>query len=164
MGAGAFFAGNIAGGALIGGAIKGAFKVVSYYSIENGVQVRNYAKRFVIGACIIGALGGGACTGIASAMIGLESAVSSIAEAGAGEIIGWHYALNTVRGAVVGLCIGMICAGVSKLEAKVKTMGKTKVEAAKQKMSGIPNSVEHVLTPTVIGFTSRYSHTYFYYQ
>ena len=58
----------------------------------------------------------------------------------------------------------MICASAAKAEAKLKTMGKTKVEAIKQKLSGITDCVEHVVNPMVVGSMSRYSHTYFYYS
>ena len=93
LGVAAFFGGNIAAGALIGGAIQGAFRVVSYDSIENGVTVKKYAKSFAVGAGI-GALGGGACAGITAGIMGVEATVASIAEASTNLNTNDHESMN----------------------------------------------------------------------
>ena len=156
LGVGAFFGGSIAAGALIGGATQGAFRVISYDSIENGVTVKKYAKSFAVGAGI-GALGGGACAGITAGVMGVEATVASIVEASAGELVGNGAAVgatngamssisndidsvivdggskcseevvkNIAKGAAIGSGIGMVCSGVAKLEAKGKLAGKAK--------------------------------------
>ena len=185
LGLPAFICGNIASGALIGGAIQGAFRVASYDSIENGVEFKKYAKSFAVGAGL-GALAGGACAGITSAIIGIESTVASIAEAGAGELLGSGAAtggvngaissiscdvdamvvdgerrslgdvvIHAVKGAVVGSGVGVVCSGIAKAEAKARIVGKTQLEAIKQKMSGAADCVEHIVTPLAISATCR---------
>ncbi|CAB4041873.1 Hypothetical predicted protein, partial [Paramuricea clavata] len=176
----AFIGCNIASGALIGGAIQGAFRVASYDSIQNGVKCKSYAKSFAVGAGL-GAVAGGACAGITSAIIGIESTVTSIAEAGAGELVGsgaatggvngalssissdvdsyivdgesrspLDVAKRALKGAIVGSGVGMVCSGFAKAEAKIKTVGKIKVEAIKQKMSGAAECVEHNANPALV--------------
>lgn len=102
LGLPAFFCSNIAAGILIGGSIQGAFRVVSQDSIQNGVSVKNYAKSFAIGAAV-GAVGGGACAGITSAILGVEATVLSVAEAGAGELVGCGAATGGSNGVLAAV-------------------------------------------------------------
>ncbi len=186
LGIPAFFCGNAAAGALIGGAIQGAFRVASYDSIENGVKVKKYAQSFAIGAAL-GAAAGGACAGITSAILGIENTVAAIAEAGAGELVGSGAATGSVngflssvssdidsivvdgesksladvathalRGAAIGSTIGIIFSGAAKVEAKFKELGKTKSETIKQNMLGMADCAEHLATPTVLNIIARY--------
>ena len=177
LGVAVFFAGNIAAGALIGGAIQGAFRVVSYDSIENGVTVKNYAKSFAIGATI-GAVGGGTCAGITAGIMGLEATAASIAEAGVGELVGNGAATgatngalssisndidsvivdgeskclgvvvkNVLKGTAIGSVFGMIFSGIAKAEAKARIAGKTKFEAIEEKMSVASEFMQNVAAP-----------------
>ncbi len=154
----AFFSGSIAAGALFGGGVQGAFRVVSYDSIENGVKVKKYAQSVAIGAAL-GAAAGGACAGVTSAILGIQNTVAAIAEAGAGELVGSgaatgsvngflssvssdidsivvdgesksfaHVTINALKSAAVGSGIGILCAGVAKPEAKVRGGSRLKSE------------------------------------
>ena len=175
LGLPAFFAGGIASGLLIGGSIQGACRVVSHDSIQNGVSIKKYAKSFAIGAAI-GAAGGAACSGIGAAILGVESGVLSVAEAGAGELVGGGTAAGAsngllasvandidsavvdghsksfgevARNAVKGAIIGA-AVGVTCVGVQ-KGIAKAKVSlAVKTKLSGAVDSIEDVTTPVLV--------------
>ena len=132
LGLPAFFCGNIAAGLLIGGSIQGAFRVASYDSIQKGVSVKNYAKSFAIGA-VVGAAGGAACSGIASAILGVESTVLSVAEAGAGELVGSGAATGATNGALASISSDVDSAVV---DGESKCVGEVVVNAIKGAVVG----------------------------
>ncbi len=82
---------DVAAGALIGGAVRGAFRTISKDSIENGVKVKKYAKSFLIGAAI-GAVTVGLSAGIELAMPMIENAV----EASFGDLIGRRAVMEAI--------------------------------------------------------------------
>ena len=90
---------GVIAGALIGGGIQSAQRVMSYDSVANGVNMKKFLQSFAFGAAF-GAVAGTATAGITSAMVGIGSSALPVAEVSVFEMLQTGAANGCVNGAL----------------------------------------------------------------
>ncbi|XP_046855036.1 uncharacterized protein LOC124448069 isoform X2 [Xenia sp. Carnegie-2017] len=94
--------GAIAGGALTGAGLQSLGETVSKKSVVHGIDVKNWAKKALIGS-VAGAIAGGASGGITAAMVGIGSAALPSAAVSIGQYVSMGAANGAIGGAMFSL-------------------------------------------------------------